>query len=169
MEAEVRDLKDLLDEKDEKIDMLSRMHGNSRKQSQGFSATPPRDPARDASGSPKIKEDTFRVSASPLVLGVENSDSYQMGSSSGRAFIGLYPFPAMWDFSHGSICICSAREQLRSWQQLTTWRLGRDIQKETARGWKALPRLQSRGFLTHTRLLSSPATSAQGGAVGRPT
>ncbi|KAL5868956.1 DNA-binding transcription factor cat8 [Pyricularia oryzae] len=90
LEAEVRDLKDLLDEKDEKIDMLSRMHGNSRKQSQGFSATPPRDPARDASGSPKIKEDTFRVSASPLVLGVENSDSYQMGSSSGRAFIETF-------------------------------------------------------------------------------
>lgn len=88
LESEVRELKDLLDEKDEKIDMLSRMHGNNArtpaapKQSQHTSSGDQRDP------SPRPKEDTFRVQASPLLLGVENSDSYFMGASSGRAFIG---------------------------------------------------------------------------------
>ncbi|KAM4066160.1 fungal specific transcription factor [Hirsutella rhossiliensis] len=57
LEAEVRELKDLLDEKDEKIDMLSAM------------------------------EDSFRVQAPPLLLGVENSDSWFMGPSSGRSLI----------------------------------------------------------------------------------
>ncbi|KAL7936910.1 N-terminal binuclear Zn cluster-containing/DNA binding domain-containing protein [Trichoderma chlorosporum] len=90
LEAEVRELKDLLDEKDEKIDMLSTMHGNihggpRRRPSVTSMATPVSpDAAKD---SPTMKEDTFRVQATQLLLGVENSDSYFMGSSSGRAFI----------------------------------------------------------------------------------
>ncbi|KAM0255147.1 hypothetical protein ACHAQJ_006070 [Trichoderma viride] len=90
LEGEVRELKDLLDEKDEKIDMLSAMHGNShggprRRPSVTSMATPVSpDGPKD---SPTIKEDTFRVQATQLLLGVENSDSYFMGSSSGRAFI----------------------------------------------------------------------------------
>lgn len=96
LETEVRELKDLLDEKDEKIDMLSRMHGNHshttmRSPSVATSAHSPAsasDGRKDA-GAP-AKEDTFRVQASPLLLGVENSDSYFMGPSSGRAFIGSY-------------------------------------------------------------------------------
>lgn len=87
LETEVRELKDLLDEKDEKIDMLSKMHGN-RAPSARLSASPkpPARPERD--GSLPVKQDVFRVQATPLLLGVENSDSYFMGSSSGRAFIG---------------------------------------------------------------------------------
>lgn len=85
LEAEVRELKDLLDEKDEKIDMLSKMHGNRRG---SISATcSPAAEVRKESGSPAPKEDTFKTQASPLLLGVENSDSYFMGASSGRAFI----------------------------------------------------------------------------------
>ena len=86
LEAEVRELKDLLDEKDEKIDMLSKMHSNRRPSFSGASsaveikkemlATPP-------------KDDSFRVQASPLLLGAENSDSFFMGASSGRAFVGM--------------------------------------------------------------------------------
>ncbi|TPX10762.1 uncharacterized protein E0L32_008331 [Thyridium curvatum] len=88
LEAEVRDLKDLLDEKDEKIDMLSRMHGNQRHSSQSSCGqSPPSHDARREPSAPPPKEDTFRVQASPLLLGVENSDSYFMGASSGRAFI----------------------------------------------------------------------------------
>ncbi|KAI0597342.1 fungal-specific transcription factor domain-containing protein [Biscogniauxia sp. FL1348] len=88
LETEVRELKDLLDEKDEKIDMLSRMHG--RRPAPGGSAGSPKpaDSKRDASSS--AKEDVFRVQASPLLLGVENSDSYFMGPSSGRAFIETF-------------------------------------------------------------------------------
>lgn len=147
LESEVRELKDLLDEKDEKIDMLSKMHGNQRRASvsrnnalsptsgSATSASPSPTNASSASDSlsrqstsvssaspgsttsaaksasprnstdgnatsaskrdskssatPAVKEDTFRVQASPLVLGVENSDSYFMGSSSGRSFIGM--------------------------------------------------------------------------------
>lgn len=101
LEAEVRDLKDLLDEKDEKIDMLSKMHGNHRRPSEGSSCSLP-----PVSSSPAVearpgrepappREDTFRIQASPLLLGVENSDSYYMGPSSGRGFIGQHlPFLA---------------------------------------------------------------------------
>jgi hypothetical protein len=85
LEAEVRELKDLLDEKDEKIDMLSRLHGN--RQSSNDHAQTQATAEKKEPGSP-AKEDTFRVQASPLLLGVENSDSYFMGPSSGRSFIG---------------------------------------------------------------------------------
>lgn len=85
LESEVRELKDLLDEKDEKIDMLSQIHGNRRSPSMPMSS-PAAIESRNETQAPK--EDTFRVQAAPLLLGVENSDSYFMGASSGRAFIG---------------------------------------------------------------------------------
>jgi hypothetical protein len=87
LEAEVRELKDLLDEKDEKIDMLSKMHQNRRLSRS--SASPASDCRRELLPTPP-KEDVFRVQASPLLLGAENSDSYFMGASSGRAFVGTY-------------------------------------------------------------------------------
>ncbi|ORY63028.1 fungal-specific transcription factor domain-containing protein [Pseudomassariella vexata] len=91
LELEVRELKDLLDEKDEKIDMLSKMHGQSRHRRPSVSS-----PGSTSSGEVSrevvqpVKEDTFRVQASPLLLGVENSDSYFMGPSSGRSFIEVF-------------------------------------------------------------------------------
>ncbi|KAH7357825.1 transcriptional activator protein acu-15 [Plectosphaerella cucumerina] len=92
LELEVRELKDLLDEKDEKIDMLSKMHGNNhqnhhrrRPSVDANSHSPASETRKEA--TPPVKEDTFRVQASPLLLGVENSDSFFMGSSSGRGFI----------------------------------------------------------------------------------
>lgn len=88
LETEVRELKDLLDEKDEKIDMLSKMHDSHHRPSvcSGSSSSPVPEPRKES--TPPAKEDTFRVQASPLLLGVENSDSYFMGPSSGRGFIG---------------------------------------------------------------------------------
>lgn len=88
LEGEVRELKDLLDEKDEKIDMLSKMHSNRRGSMSSMNAASPGDVRRD-SISPPPKEDVFRVQASPLLLGIENSDAYFMGASSGRAFVGM--------------------------------------------------------------------------------
>lgn len=88
LEGEVRELKDLLDEKDEKIDMLSKMHSNRRPSM--TIATPP-ESKKDVVVTPP-KEDIFRIQASPLLLGVENSDSYFMGASSGRAFVGTLYF-----------------------------------------------------------------------------
>lgn len=91
LESEVRELKDLLDEKDEKIDMLSKIHGNRPSPSMPASSPVAPESRNEALAT---KEDTFRVQAAPLLLGVENSDSYFMGASSGRTFIGtsLHPF-----------------------------------------------------------------------------
>ena len=89
LEGEVRELKDLLDEKDEKIDMLSKMHGNNARTPSVSKANSLPSPNCQREPSPRPKEDTFRVQASPLLLGVENSDSYFMGASSGRPLIGL--------------------------------------------------------------------------------
>ncbi|KAG9236230.1 fungal-specific transcription factor domain-containing protein [Amylocarpus encephaloides] len=87
LEGEVRELKDLLDEKDEKIDMLSRMHSNRRPSTCSSSNSPPVEVRKEP---PPPKDDIFRVQASPLLLGAENSDSYFMGASSGRAFVDAF-------------------------------------------------------------------------------
>jgi hypothetical protein len=93
LEAEVRELKDLLDEKDEKIDMLSRIHSHSH------SHSPPSNHIRRTPNSPLPtleicdgsleKDETFKVQQSPLLLDDENRDTYFVGSSSGRAFVGM--------------------------------------------------------------------------------
>lgn len=99
LEAEVRDLKDLLDEKDEKIDMLSKMHGNHRRPSVSSGSGMPSNASSPVESRPgreptPPKEDTFKIQASPLLLGVENSDSYFMGPSSGRGFVGKAANPS---------------------------------------------------------------------------
>jgi hypothetical protein len=93
LEAEARELKDLLDEKDEKIDMLSRMHSNSR--SPAGHSTAHR-PSIHSPGSSEIREesqekdDTFKVQQAPLLLNDLNSDAYFVGSSSGRTLVGKF-------------------------------------------------------------------------------
>ena len=86
LEAEVRELKDLLDEKDEKIDMLSRMH-NNRRISQ---ASNPR-PALSMS-SPDIpsspKPDTFRLQTAKPNGNAEANGTALVGASTGRALLG---------------------------------------------------------------------------------
>lgn len=89
LEGEVRELKDLLDEKDEKIDMLSKMTSHPRSSFSPSAPSPSVESRREASVSPP-KEDVFRVQASPLLLGADNSDSYFMGASSGRAFVDAF-------------------------------------------------------------------------------
>jgi len=89
LEGEVRELKDLLDEKEEKIDLLSKMHSNRRPSTTLSSASPPSESKKEIVTTPP-KEDIFRVQASPLLLGADNSDSYFMGASSGRAFVDAF-------------------------------------------------------------------------------
>ena len=92
LEAEVRELKDLLDERDEKIDLLSKIHSfssASRRPSNtlGLNASESaQSPARES------KEDTFKVRQVPFLQKGEqkSSDPYYMGASSGRAFFGTY-------------------------------------------------------------------------------
>ncbi|APA16174.1 hypothetical protein SS1G_10339 [Sclerotinia sclerotiorum 1980 UF-70] len=87
LEAEVREFKDLLDEKEEKIDILSKMHSNRSSSISSTSTSPPAESRRESSPQ---KEDTFRVQTSSHLLEGGNSDSYFMGASSGRAYIDLF-------------------------------------------------------------------------------
>lgn len=112
LEAEVRELKDLLDEKDEKIDMLSRIHSHSP-----VSSHPPRrishspDAILESREEPQEKDDTFKVQQAPLLLDDENRDSYFVGASSGRAFVGMSgPLPP----SHGRALRTTNTAQSRS-------------------------------------------------------
>lgn len=88
LESEIRELKDLLDTKDEKIDMLSKIHSFSPPRRPSASSLP--EPALSAT-SPEAEahEDLFKVQQSPFLLESEKkSDSYFMGASSGRSFVG---------------------------------------------------------------------------------
>ncbi|KAK4696696.1 hypothetical protein P7C71_g1269, partial [Lecanoromycetidae sp. Uapishka_2] len=94
LETEVKELKDLLDEKDEKIDILSKMHSNSpslrRPSSTLSSSSADMVEEKETLETPSPKEDVFRVQQSPCLLQGEasESDSYFMGASSGRSFVG---------------------------------------------------------------------------------
>ncbi|KAL8811870.1 MAG: hypothetical protein Q9200_001458 [Gallowayella weberi] len=91
LEQEVRELKDLLDERDEKIDMLSRIHSNPssspRPSSQLSPVSIPEQKSTIAIEDPR--EDKFNVQQSPSLLD-GGSDSYFMGASSGRAFVDTF-------------------------------------------------------------------------------
>ena len=91
LETEVKDLKDLLDEKDEKIDILSRIHSNSpslRRPSSTLSSSVDLGDVKRAMEDTPPKEDTFKVQQSPCLVNGEESDSCFMGGSSGRSFVG---------------------------------------------------------------------------------
>jgi len=97
LECEVRELKDLLDEKDEKIDMLTRIHSKSP---QPRPLPSPRQPsptsleAGDATRKPETseKDEVFKVQQSPYLLagGGDRADSYFAGTSSSRTFIEAF-------------------------------------------------------------------------------
>ena len=86
LESEVGALKDLLDEKDEKIDILSRIRPSSRRAS-NTSASSTNADLKPIVEMPESKLDTFRVQQSPCLPAAENTDSY-FGASSGRSFVG---------------------------------------------------------------------------------
>ncbi|KAL3422500.1 transcriptional activator protein acu-15 [Phlyctema vagabunda] len=67
--------------------MLSKMHSH-RRPSISSATTSPSVESKEA--TPLPKDDVFRVQASPLLLGLDNADSYFMGASSGRAFIDAF-------------------------------------------------------------------------------
>lgn len=87
LESEVKELKDLLDEKDEKIDILSRIHPSSRRTSTA-AAPPAVTDLQPVAVAQEPQRDTFKVQQSPCLLDAGNADSYFMGGSSGRSFIG---------------------------------------------------------------------------------
>ena len=85
LEGEIREMKELLDGKDEKIEMLSKMHDN-RRPSLSSTATSPPVESRKESSPPR--EDMFKVQAPPHLLQGDHSNPYFMGASSGRTFVG---------------------------------------------------------------------------------
>lgn len=89
LEQEVRELKDLLDEKDEKIDILSKIHSGSPvlRHTPSQKSSPITVEEKHSVQDKDPPEDTFEVQQSPRLLNGE-PDSYLMGASSGRAFIG---------------------------------------------------------------------------------
>jgi hypothetical protein len=91
LESEVRELKDLLDEKDEKIDMLSRIHSHSPNPHVATRRPSIHSPvSAEAREESQEKDDTFKVQQSPLLLDDVNHDSYFAGSSSGRTLVGMF-------------------------------------------------------------------------------
>lgn len=92
LELEVRELKDLLDEKDEKIDMLSRIHSQSPHPIQPSvrrTSTASTDRNQSAVETPP-KDDIFKVQQSPYLLEDGGADSYFAGTSSGQTFIEAF-------------------------------------------------------------------------------
>jgi hypothetical protein len=87
LEAEVRELKELLDEKDEKIDLLSRIHSfspASRKSSTTLSSGACEEIKATLQAS---KDDTFHVEQPSPVSDKDKQDGNVLGASSTYAFI----------------------------------------------------------------------------------
>ncbi|PNS20282.1 hypothetical protein CAC42_5732 [Sphaceloma murrayae] len=91
LETEVRELKDLLDEKDEKIDMLTRIH--PQRQTPPSQLPSPKQsissPTSSNGGSDLAAVDdvTFKVQQAPCLTDDGSTDSYFVGTSSGTSFI----------------------------------------------------------------------------------
>lgn len=96
LETEVRELKDLLDEKDEKIDMLSRFHSQSSAVIRKTSTTPPAENHRlHGPAYSTHKEQTFKIHQPPFLSG-DGEDAYFIGPSSGRALVGAQAIVCMY-------------------------------------------------------------------------
>lgn len=90
LEAEVKELKDLLDGKDEKIDMLSKIHTHAALPNQHSCAEP--DPCGDRKhmvARHEPKEDRFRARQPSCRLQRESQGVFFMGASSGRTLVGM--------------------------------------------------------------------------------
>lgn len=104
LETETRELKDLLDAKDEKIDMLARMHSHSPHQSTSRRASSVKSSsslqeAREALSS--HTDDHFKVKQLPYLHNAETSDPFFAATSSSRFFIGRFSLSTI------GVCKCS--------------------------------------------------------------
>lgn len=89
LEAEVRELKNLLDEKDEKIDVLSRIHSFSPALQQRVQAVS-QSPSSIESARPRLSEAAEEVIQIPEVSSsTESPDSLCVGLSSARGYLGM--------------------------------------------------------------------------------
>jgi hypothetical protein len=90
LESEVRELKGLLDEKDEKIDMLSRIHSHSPQPTSRRKSTQPLPSPESDSNIPEDKDDIFKIVQSPNLVEDEETEAYFMGTSSNRLLIDSF-------------------------------------------------------------------------------
>ena len=103
LESEVRDLKNLLDEKDEKIDVLSRIHSFSPSSRQRPSAAAPSPSAPARSNAPDADEGVIQIPQS--VPPTESTSTDSAGISSTRGFVGMFNRPYLltsWGPSHAN-------------------------------------------------------------------
>ena len=137
LESEVRELKELLDEKDEKIDLLSKLHSQS---THAFQLQSPRRTStasvelKDCSASPE-KEEIFKVQQSPYLLNGDGADSYFAGTSSSRTFIEA--------FKHKVQEKGQSTSDIHTDKLLTPHIKRNDAAAEGEVEWKAPPRLTS--------------------------
>ncbi|KAL7276243.1 DNA-binding transcription factor cat8 [Rhizina undulata] len=95
LEAEVRDLKELLDAKDEQLDMLSRIHSFSpysppASSSPGGSNRHFKSPEMATSASVEsVADEIFTVQETHSLMKNDAAESFYMGSASGIAFVEL--------------------------------------------------------------------------------
>jgi hypothetical protein len=88
LEAEVRELKDLLDEKDEKIDMLSRVRSQSTsfgKKKNGGKSVSPATIVESTEASPSEGAESFKIVQSSNPAGSSSGSLFFSGSSSARS------------------------------------------------------------------------------------
>ena len=89
LESEIRELKVLVDEKEEKIDLLSKIHAFSPDQKLSTASASPGTQSANPSAVTVSKDVIFEVHQAPYLQdGDQKSDSYFLGPSSGRSFIG---------------------------------------------------------------------------------
>ncbi|KAL1862268.1 DNA-binding transcription factor cat8 [Paecilomyces lecythidis] len=90
LEAEVRDLKNLLDEKDEKIDVLSRIHSFSPRPHKSVSKSPVAEERKQTTATNQSGEGVIEVQHSPSLLRNPTPDAPFAGPSSTRAFVDVF-------------------------------------------------------------------------------
>lgn len=87
----MRELKGLLDEKDEKLEMLSRIQSNSPTMAQRKKSLSAQPPSLETEESrQQERDDTFKVVQSQSLVNDENSDPHFIGSSNGQTLIDAF-------------------------------------------------------------------------------
>lgn len=88
LEREVRELKELLDAKDEQLEMVSKIHSFSPYSLPASGSSTRRDPKSLVSAASVEGDETITV-GEPFRLTSLGLDGLYMGASSGRAFVGM--------------------------------------------------------------------------------
>jgi hypothetical protein len=88
LETEVKELKGLLDEKDEKIDILSKIHPHATRRSLSQSAQSV--DSKSIVGKAGQEDGVFLVEQPSCIVSKDTRETFFIGPSSGGLFIGLY-------------------------------------------------------------------------------